>query len=411
MYLCVDLKSFYASVECAERNLDPFLTPLVVCDLTRSDNSICLAVTPFLKKMGVNSRSRKKDLPIIKNMIYAKPRMRKYMEYSKEIYKIYLSYFSKEDIHVYSIDEVFINLTPYLKYSHKDPLTFANEIMNDIYNKTKITSTSGIGKNMFLAKVALDNLAKKSKDNIGVMTDEIFFNYIHFLEIKEIFGFAEGYSKRLKKMGVKNLNDLSKLNVVELEKEFGIIGREMHDHSMGIDNVDIYEVKNYQTKNKSINHTQVLMRDYSYKEIRPIILEMTDLLVLDLLRNGYKCKCVSLSIGYKDEGVFSRQITFDDFTNSQSKILESMYYLLDKFIEKNRLIRRVGVRCNNLSITDYISYNIFENVEAIEKEIKFYQAYNNVKERFGKNSINKAISYTEEGNQIFRNTLVGGHSE
>ena len=411
MYLCIDLKSFYASVECSLRGLDPFKTPLVVCDLERSKNSICLAVTPYLKKLGVKSRTRINDLPKIKNMIYAKPRMRKYMEFSKEIYKIYLSFFSKEDIHVYSIDEVFINLTPYLKYNKKTVLEFAKDVMKKIYENTKITSTSGIGKNMFLAKVALDCLAKKSKDNIGFMTDEIFYNYIHFLDIKDIFGFSDGYAKRLKKFNVKNLHDLSKINVCDLEKEFGIIGREMHEHSFGIDNVDIYEVKNYMIKRKSLTHGQVLMRDYEANEIKTIILEMTDLLVLDLLRNNYKCRCVGLSVVYKDEGGFGRQITLESSTNSQKKILDAMYSLYDKFIDNSKLIRGVRIRASQLEINDYTNFNLFENIELLEKERKFYKVYDDIKEKFGKNSINKAISYTEEGNQIFRNTLIGGHNE
>lgn len=408
--LCVDLKSFYASVECVLRGLDPFNTPLVVCDVERSKNSICLAVTPFLKNMGVKSRSRMSELPEIKNLIFAKPRMKKYIEYSKEVYKVYLSFFSKEDIHVYSIDEVFINLVPYLKYKKETPENIAKLVMKEIYQKTKINSTAGLGKNLFLAKVALDCLAKKSKNNIGVMNDEIFLNEISKLDLKEIYGFGQGFINRLKKYNVKNLLDLSKVPSEVLEKEFGVIGIEMLEHSKGNDLVTFAEVKNYQTGKKSISHGQVLFRDYNYDEIKVILVEMVDLLILSLLRINVKTKCISLNIGYKNGQGFNRQLTLDKSTISQKKLLANFQYLYEKFIDKEKLIRKIQVRATSFEINKIREYGLFDDIDFLEKEMKFYETYYKIKEKFGKNSINKAVSFTSQGNQILRNTLIGGHN-
>ncbi|HHZ11222.1 MAG TPA: damage repair protein, partial [Acholeplasmataceae bacterium] len=271
---CIDLKSFYASVECALRGLDPFETKLVVADKERGPGSIVLAVTPKLKSMGVPSRCRIYELPKDEEIIFAKPRMKKYIEFSTKIYKIYLNFVSKEDIHVYSIDEAFLDLTSYLKYYGKAPEEIAQAIIDAVYKETRITASCGIGENMFLAKVALDILAKESPNHIACINQEIFRDKIWKVEpLTKIWGIGGRLEKRLRKMGIKNLADLAHTPLERLEKEFGIVGRELLEHAFGIERTTVQEARNYIPESRSFGRGQVLYEDYDPRDLEVVLIE------------------------------------------------------------------------------------------------------------------------------------------
>ena len=233
-YLCIDLKTFYASVECVERGLDPFNTNLVVADSTRGKGTICLAVTPKMKMLGVKNRCRIFEIPPTIKYIIATPRMKKYIEYSANIYAIYLKYFAKEDIHVYSIDEAFMDATKYLKMYNSTPIELAKKIMKDIYITYGITATAGIGTNMYLSKIALDITAKHNSSNIGYLDEEKYKKELwHHKPLKDFWQVGNGIEKRLNKMGILDMYDVAHTNPKKLYKEFGINAEYLIDHSWG----------------------------------------------------------------------------------------------------------------------------------------------------------------------------------
>ena len=284
-YLCIDLKSFYASVECSERNLDPFKTNLVVADKTRGKGTICLAITPKMKSLGIKNRCRIYEIPKNVKYIIAKPRMRKYMEYSYRIYEIYLKYVSKDDIHVYSIDEAFLDITPYIKLYKKNPKEIAIMIMNDIFKTTRITATCGIGTNMYLSKIALDIISKHVKSNIGFLNEKLYKEKLwHHTPLSDFWQIGVGIENRLHKMHIKDMYDISVANENKLYKEFGINAKLLIDHSLGIENCTIKDIKNYKPKSSSISNSQILFKDYNYKDAKVILVEMIDNLVLRLVK-------------------------------------------------------------------------------------------------------------------------------
>ena len=296
---CIDLKSFYASVECVLRGLDPFKTKLVVADKERGPGSVVLAVTPKLKSLGVSSRCRIYNLPDDPEIIYAKPRMKKYIEFATRIYQVYLKYVAKEDIHVYSIDEAFLDLSTYLKYYNKPPEEIAREILAEIYKETGITASCGLGDNMFLAKVALDILAKKSPNNIAYLNQELFKEKIWKVEpLSKIWGIGTRLEKRLYKMGIKNLADLARYPLEKLEKEFGVVGRELLEHAYGIERTTVKEARNYLPASKSFGRGQVLYEDYHYRDLEVILIETVDEIATELVARKLTCELIGLAIGY-----------------------------------------------------------------------------------------------------------------
>jgi len=410
--ICIDLKSFYASVECVLRGLDPFKINLVVADKERGPGSVVLAVSPHLKQYKVKSRCRVYDLPKDLDIIYAKPRMKKYIEFSSKIYEVYLKYVDKEDIHVYSIDEVFLDLTTYMKYYNMSIYDISAKILDDIYSTTKITATCGIGDNMFLAKVALDCIAKHQYNNIAYLNQELFIQHIWDIQpLTEIWGIGNRIEKRLNKMGIYTLRQLAKYPLDKLEKEFGIIGREMLEHAYGIDTSTVKEVRKYKPVSKSFGYGQVLFEDYNYRDLYIILLETIDELVTELVTRKLCCQVIGLGISYSKSvgGGFYRQMTLDNKTNSRTLILkgfEKLYY--DNI--KDFPIRKIQVRVGKLSNEDYVQSDIFTDVEKSQKEHSLYETIGKIKNKYGKTAVHLAISNTEKSTFIKRNSLIGGHN-
>lgn len=412
MVICIDLKSFYASVECVLRGLDPFKVNLVVADASRGPGSIVLAASPHIKQYGVKSRCRIYELPKNLDIIYAKPRMKKYIEYSSAIYQVYLKYVSHEDIHIYSIDEAFLDLSSYLKYYQATSMELAERIIDDIYQTTKITATCGVGDNMFLAKVALDCLAKHQPNNLAYLNQDLFKEHIWDLKpITEIWGIGSRIAKRLAKMNIYCLRDVAKTPLSKLEKEFGIIGREILEHAYGVEHTTVQEARNYLPSSKSFGHGQVLFEDYHYQDLYVILLETVNQIATELVTRKLCCQLIALSIGYSKEvgGGFSRQMTLPSKTNSQKRLVDAFTKLYYDHI-KDLPIRRIDVRLGKLSLEDFHQTNLFMDVEKDKKEHDLYQAIGKINEKYGKTTVHLAISNTEKSTFIKRNSLIGGHN-
>ncbi len=297
-YLCIDLKTFYASVECAERGLDPFTTNLVVADPTRGRTTICLAISPAMKALGVRNRCRIFEIPEGIEYIKAMPRMKLYMQKSAEIYQLYLRYFSPSDIHVYSVDECFIDVTPYLS-TYGEPEAIAHMLIDAVMQQTHITATAGIGTNLFLAKVALDITAKHTPSGIGVLNEQLFKEQIwHHLPITDIWGIGPGIARRLARRGIYDLAGVAAANREGLFKEFGVNAEFLIDHANGYEPCTIAQIKKYQSKSTSMANGQVLPRDYTYEETLTVLREMCDTLVHDLMKKHCVAGGVALMVGY-----------------------------------------------------------------------------------------------------------------
>lgn len=412
MILCIDLKSYYASVECALRGLDPFKTNLVVADRKRGNGSIVLAVTPCMKSHGAKSRCRIFELPKNVYPIYAKPRMKMYIEYSKAIYKIYLRYVSKEDIHVYSIDEAFLDLTCYMKYYGKEITEIAKEILDTIYQETKITATAGIGENMFLAKVGLDILAKHNKSNIGYVDNIIFKEKIWMHEpITDIWGIGVGMQKRLLNIGITNLKGIYDFGLDKMNDLFGVNGVELYKHSIGYDDSIVKNENSYVPMNKSIGNGQVLFTDYNFKDAFIILEEMTYKMVVDMHKKKIVGDTVYIGVRYsKDIGDgFSCQSKLLKKTNSFNMIMDEVRKLYFKNV-LNLPIRNIFVRVTGIQKEEYVILDLFSDPVKEIKEKKLFNSIVEIQKRFGKNAINKAISLTENATLIKRNQTIGGHN-
>lgn len=412
IYCCIDLKSFFASVECVERGLDPFRASLVVADPDRGNGSICLAVSPRLKALGVKNRCRVFEIPKNIEYITAPPRMKLYMKYSADIYGIYLNYISKDDIHVYSIDECFINLTPYLKLYNRDGKNMAEMLRQAVYEKTGITATCGVGTNMFLAKIALDITAKKTPDGIGVLDEKIFKKTLWYHRpITDIWNIGPGIAKRLEKYGVYDLHGVTQIDPAVLYKEFGINAEFLIDHANGIEPCTIEEIHAYKSKTKSISNGQILFEDYKYSDALTVMKEMADNLVLELADKGLTCGNVSLWVGYSKDVRPSTGATrkLSDRTNSFRKIAGKLTEIFMETTDKEQPIRRINIGLGDVSYERSSSLDLFGEQENDEKEEKVYKAVAGIKKEFGKNAIVKAISYKEKATGIARNGMVGGH--
>ena len=412
-YLCIDLKSFFASVECAERGLDPFTTNLVVADERRGKGAICLAASPGIRGKGVKNRGRLFEIPKEIDYIIAKPRMNLYIEYSANIYEIYLKFISKDDIHIYSIDECFFDITNYLELYNKTPKELALMIMDEVYKKTKIRATAGIGTNLFLAKVALDITAKNANDFIGCLDEELFKEKIwHHKPITDIWNVGKGIAKRLEKFGVYDLYGVSQMEERLLYREFGVNAEYLIDHSKGIEPCTIYDIKHYETKTTSLSNGQILFENYNFSDARLVLKEMVDALSLDLVDKNLVTNSITLNIGYSDSLKKSTggTIKINNYTNSQKKLNEYFLDYYDKTTEKNFPIRKINIGFNNLVIEEYVNLDFFSDFLMDEKEIKKQKAIIGIKKKYGKNAILKGMNYKEKATGKKRNTLVGGHN-
>ena len=406
-YLVIDLKSFYASVECVERKLDPFKVDLVVADIKRNKGAICLAISPSMKEKGIKNRCRIYEIPRNVKPIIAKPRMKKYIEYSALIYGIYLDYVSKEDIHVYSIDEAFLDVTSYLKMYNMDVITLAKTIISDIKKRTGITATCGIGTNMYLAKIALDILAKHNKDYIGYLDEKLYKELLwDHTPLTDFWQIGRGIQNRLYKHHIKTMREIANCNPKILYKEFGIEAEYLIDHSNGIEPMTIKEIKAYKPKSTSISNSQILFRNYNEKEARVIITEMIDNLVLELVKRNLYVNNVSvyISLSNSDHITFSVNV---NSSNSYNTILNKVLNEYDYLVESN-IIRKIGISFNDLNNKKYEQLDLFNNID--NNDYTLEKTMYNIKSKYGKNSILRCISLDENATMMIRNNYIGGHN-
>ena len=496
-YLCIDLKSYYASVECVARGLDPMVTNLVVADISRTEKTICLAVSPALKSFGIPGRARlfevnqkvrdinyerrmkipakqfwdkscdirelKRDPTLELDFIIAPPRMAAYMKQSAAIYDIYLKYFASEDIHAYSIDEVFIDLTTYLEFYKRTPRDLASELVADIYHQTGITATVGIGTNMYLAKVAMDILAKKMPaDEKGMRIaelDEMSYRYEMWDHepIRDFWRVGRGYMKKLHEAGLYTMGDIARFSLSrygedKLYKLFGINAELLIDHAWGWEPCTIADVKAYKPVTNSLSSGQVLHEAYSVEKARVIVMEMMDRLVLDMVDKGLVGNQVVLSIGYDRESFsdpefrknYKGVIVKDHYgrevpkhahgtanlpfpTSSTKLIMEAVTELYDRIIQPQLLVRRINICAGRVlpeaeakRAGDFEQLNPFTDYAALEKqreeeekelkkEKRIQHAILDVQKKYGKNALLKGMNLEEGAMTRERNRQIGGH--
>ena len=407
----IDLKAFYSYVECIDRGLDPWSTPLVVADKSRSPNTIILSVTPYLKQKGVPSRLRIRDLPKKFNYIYATPRMARYIEKSSEVVSIMMRFASQEDIHVYSIDEAFIDLTTYLNYYKKTPFEIVKMIVNAIMDQTGLQATAGIGDNFFLAKVALDIFAKKEKEGIAILhQNEVREKLWPITPLSKIWGIGERTEIKLNTLGITTVGELATANKDYLRGIFGIMGEQLWDHANGIDDSDIRE--QYVPKERSYSHAQVLFRDYNKDELPILIREMVDDLALRMRNEKQKCRVVSLYVAYAkgEMGGFSRQMSLLTATDENKVLFDALMEIYVKFI-KDLPIRHVGISFGKLTNNKDRQLNIFEDVEEQTKKQDLQEATDYLHNKYGQNILLRASALTESSTAIERHTFIGGHKK
>lgn len=412
-YLCIDLKTFYASVECVERGLDPFSTCLVVADASKGKGAICLAISPALKKLGVRNRCRLFEIPNNIEYISAMPRMKVYMQKSAEIYGIYLKYISKDDILVYSIDECFLDVTTYLNLYQMDARSLAKQMIDDVYRTTGITATVGIGTNLFLAKVALDISAKHSAFNMGFLDEELFKMTIwHHKPITDIWNIGRGIANRLLKYGVDDLYGITQVEESLLYKEFGVNAEFLIDHAHGIEPCTIKEIHNYRSKNNSLSNHQILPEDYQYDDAYLVLKEMIELQVLELVNRSLVTNSISLGIGYSKDVIKptggSKKLF--GYTNSYQEIKNAFCEIFEQTTDRKNLIRRIGIGLNNVVDESFLTIDLFTDVEQLKKENNMQKAILNIKRKYGKNAILKGMNLEEKATTKKRNKLIGGHN-
>lgn len=478
-YIAIDLKSFYASVECVERNLDPLKTNLIVADTSRTDKTICLAVSPSLKSFGIPSRprlfeviqrvkkindDRLKDAPMHKftgnsvfynelksnpqlklSYIAAVPRMALYIEYSTKIYETYLEFVSEKDIHVYSIDEVFIDVTEYLNYYNTDAHTLARSMIQAVLRKTGITATAGIGTNLYLAKIAMDIVAKHMPaDKNGVRIAEL--NELsyrktlwHHTPLTDFWRVGKGYAKRLHDLGLYTMGDIalcskgnvdSKYNEDMLYKEFGINAELLIDHAWGYESCTMADIKKYKPNNNSMSIGQVLHKPYLYEAGLIIVKEMAEELALSLFAKKYVTQNVSLAIGYdrkdneeyiggNDSGIYGH-IKLNKYSYSIKDITEAIVRIYQKKCNPVLSIRRITICAMDIIPVDKIPVQVvqtdlfslneeIEDLQMDEKDLKVQKAILKIKNKYGKNALVRARDKMSDATQIDRNKQIGGH--
>lgn len=412
-YICVDLKSFFASVECVQRGLDPFEINLVVADPSRGNGAICLAVTPHMKQLGVKNRCRIFEIPKGIEYITALPRMSLYMEYAARIYKVLLKYVAKEDIHVYSIDESFLDVTSYLKLYEMTVYELAEVITDDIFQTTGITATAGMGPNLYLAKVALDILSKTSPNGMGYLDEDLYKQKLwHHQPITDFWQVGRGIARRLAKYGITDMYGVAQCPYYLLEKEFGINGKYLYDHAWGIEPVKISEIRQYKSKARSVSNSQILFEDYTTDQALLIVKEMVDTNVLRLVKNQLVTDRIGLYIGYSKnvEKPTSVMTKISNRTNSGRILREEFVRLYQRSVKRGVPIRQIAIRFQDVRDEVYEMYDLFTDTEEVEKEKKMQTAVLKIKERYGKNAILKGMNLEEKATARLRNRLIGGHN-
>lgn len=462
-YIAIDLKSFYASVECVERGLDPLTANLVVADESRTDKTICLAVSPSLKARGIPGRARLFEvLQKVKRseFIAAVPRMQLYIDYSTRIYQIYLDYVSQEDIHVYSIDEVFIDVTDYLATYRMSAHELAMTIIRDILAKTGITATAGIGTNLYLCKVAMDIVAKHVKaDKDGVRIAELDERTYRetlwdYQPLTAFWRVGRGIADKLNRYGLYTMGDVARQSVVDedlLYSLFGVNAELLIDHAWGWEPCTISEIKAYRPVASSMSSGQVLTCPYTAEKARVVVREMADGLAMELLDKRLLTDQVVLTVGYDKDSLtdqnvrehYSGAITKDYYgrlvpkhahgsrnlhghTSSAMTIMEAVAALYDEIIDKKLLVRRLNVTANHIVTEEYQrrkgreprQLDLFERIDtdadkereaSLEKERRVQETVLEIKKRFGKNSILRGLNFADGATMKERNRQIGGH--
>ena len=416
VYMCLDLKSFYASVECADLGVDPFTAPLVVADASRGLGAITLAISPALKKLGVKNRCRLFEIPSTIEYMAIKPRMRRYMEVSAAIYGILLDYVAPEDIHVYSIDEYFIDVTPYSRLYKKTWHELALLFKDKILERTHIHATVGLGTNLFLAKVALDVLAKHAPQGIGILNEELFKEKIwHHQPITDIWQIGKGIASRLHKYGVVDLHGITTVPEDRWYKEFGVNAELLIDHAWGCETCTMKEIHAYRPAKHSLSRGQILLRNYSYEECFVPLREMVESLLLELIAEKALTKYISLGVRYADRTVKgtggSRRLS--KYTCSLEVLSQAVLEVYKETTHPHQEIRQLSVGFDDLVSREAVPWeeDLFStSQDREEKAYKVERTVLTIKEKFGGNAILRASSLQEEGTMQFRNTLVGGHN-
>ena len=489
IYIAIDLKSFYASVECQERGLDPLTTNLVVADSSRTEKTVCLAVSPSLKQYGIPGRARLyeviqkvkevnaerkfkapnhtftcssyDDIALRKNpdlelsFIVAPPRMRYYMEYSNKIYSIYLKWFSPEDIYVYSIDEVFIDVTHYLQTYNMRASELITKVIQDVYENTGITATGGMGTNLYLCKVAMDIVAKHTTANengvrIAGLDEKTYRKLLwEHRPLTDFWRVGKGYATKLEKHNMFTMGDIARTSIKDeklLYKLFGINAEFLIDHAWGYEPVTLDEIKAYKPTTNSISSGQVLHCPYNYEDAKLIVKEMTELLTLDLVEKNLVTNQIVLTAGYDIENLtnpeiyYAGEITTDHYgrkvpkhahgtinldhkTASTKVITKAVIELYERIMNKNLLVRRINVTANNIVDESKAKLqraseqlDLFGDLQKRDKELQEEQVEKNlqksildIKRKYGKNAIVKGMNLQEAGTTIDRNAQVGGH--
>ncbi|MFV0424447.1 MAG: DNA polymerase thumb domain-containing protein [Bacilli bacterium] len=406
---CIDAKSFYASCECVYRGLDPFTTPLVVADESRGKGAIVLAITPYLKKIGLDSRCRIRDLPKNQNVIIAKPRMKKYLETSMDIVNIYLDYISAEDIFIYSVDEAFIDLTSYLALYHTTPYKIVKALQNKVYEKTGISVSIGVGENMIMAKFAMDIEAKKNRDSIAIWNKEDVENKLWEInDLQKLWGIGRGLKKRLNDIGIRTVRQLAHTDIAVLEKYLGKVGKKVYDLANGEDDTIISKDISYKLP-KSIGNSQMLHKDIDSSNASLLFREMIEVITLKLRVNNYIARSIHVMVRYSfDEGIktFSKSLTLDYPTDDSKVFIELVCDLVERKLDPG-LIRQVGISVGHIERKECIQLDLFNDYD---KNSKKEESILEIKKRFGKNSISFATSKLSESTAEYRNKLVGGHN-
>lgn len=408
--LCIDLKSFFASCECVERGIDGFKIPLVVANNTQGNGAITLAISPYLKSLGIPSRTRLYEIPKHIKYEIVPPRMNLYIAYSKKVVDVYLNFIAEEDILIYSIDECFLDVTNYLKMYKKSDYELAQDILKKVYEETGLTANCGIGPNMLLAKIAMDIEAKKYKNGIAKWTyDDVQTKLWEITPLSKMWSIGKNMQRNLNNMGLYKVGDIACYDVNILKKKFGILGVELYNHTHGIDESTIKDYKNV-AKDKSFSHSQVLFKDYNENNIKIIIEEMIDVLCERLRKSHKQTSVIGIGIGYSKNigGGFYHSIK-TTLTDQAKDIYNICLMIFDKYYE-GLPIRKVTISCGGLQ--DKIGYqlNFFENPKDLEKKDKINETIDEIKKKYGKNSLIKASNLYQDSTAIERNKKIGGHN-
>ena len=411
-FFCIDMKTFYASVECAERGLNPFETNLVVADLTRGENALCLAISPKMKAQGIRNRCRLSEIPNGINYIAAPPRMQLYIDYAADIYGLYLKYFERTDIHVYSIDESFIDVTSYLDTYGMTPKQLAKFIMDEIANELHIPSTVGIGTNLYLAKIALDITAKKTKDHMGFLNEDLYRETLwDHTPITDFWQIAGGTARRLEKYGITTMRGIANFPEEILYRTFGINAELLIDHAWGRESCQISDIKNYKAKSKSVSFSQILPKDYTYEDAKTVMIEMAYNGCQELLRRKVITKKVWVGIGYSRERHESTAASVRLFsaTALASKLKPAVEAAYEKAALRDIPIRRLAICFGDVCDEGCEGYDLFTDWNSIEKEKSRDKAVLEITQKYGKNAVLRGVNFYEGATQRERNEMIGGH--